>query len=127
MTAALARALPLVAGAMIASCTSEPVVAPDQPKTVQGRELGPYDSAEECAHLAAGERLDYGFRASNPVAFNIHYHSGNVVVAPVSREHATEDSGIFVAALAEDYCLMWEAGPGGAQLDYRVALRPAAK
>ena len=44
---------------------------------------------------------------------------------PIAREAITADSGIFQPVLAEDYCLMWEAGPAPTALDYRVRGRPA--
>jgi hypothetical protein len=47
------------------------------------------------------------------------------VLAPIVREKVYADSGVFVPRLARDYCLMWEAGPAGAMLDYRVRPRPA--
>ncbi len=26
--------------------------------------------------------------------------------------------------IAHDYCLMWEAGPAGAMIDYRIRIKP---
>ena len=76
--------------------------------------------------LAVGDRVEYEFSASEPVDFNIHYHEGNVVAAPIVRDKVYDDSGIFVPRIAQHYCLMWEAGPSGAMLDYRVRPRTAA-
>ena len=75
-------------------------------------------------HLVVGDRVEYEFSATEPVDFNIHYHEGNAVVAPIGREKVYADSGVFVALIAQHYCLMWEAGVAGAMLDYRV--RPRA-
>ena len=85
------------------------------------------DRTRSACGWLAGDRVDYDFSATLPVAFNIHYHEGNAVVAPVVREGARTDSGVFAPRLAQDYCLMWEAGPGGALLDYRLRLRVAAR
>ena len=59
--------------------------------------------------------------------FNIHYHEGATVVLPLVRENVKSESAVFEARIAQDYCLMWEAGPAGTFLDYRVVLKRAAK
>ncbi|HEX6137953.1 MAG TPA: hypothetical protein VF059_09855 [Casimicrobiaceae bacterium] len=119
-----ARALPLLALAALASC-AEPPLAPGEPRQVDRMVIAPYAMHEECAHLAAGERLDYRYESSAPLDFNIHYHEADAMLAPVVRERSTGDSGIFEARLAQDYCLMWQAGPPGAIIRYRVAVRPS--
>jgi hypothetical protein len=113
-------ALPLLTG-----CAAAPVTA-DAPKSVAGHPLSPYESHDECVRLAPGDRLEYAFEASEPVAFDLRYREGAAVVAPVVREQSRTDAGMFVARLARDYCLMWEAGAAGALIDYRLRLRPAA-
>jgi hypothetical protein len=72
--------------------------------------------------MVPGDRLDYSFEAQRPVAFNIHYHEGKVVVMSVSVDNATKESGTFRPLVPQDYCLMWEAGREGAIIDYSVAL-----
>jgi hypothetical protein len=114
-------ALPLLAG-----CGVAPVTA-DAPKSVAGYPLPPYQSHDECVRLAPGDRLEYAFEASEPLAFDIRYREGAAVVAPVVREPSRMDAGMFVARIARDYCLMWEAGAAGALIDYRLRLRPAAQ
>jgi hypothetical protein len=113
-------ALPLLAG-----CGAAPVTA-DEPKSVRGHPLPPYASHDECVRLAPGDRLEYAFEASAPVAFDIRYREGAAVVAPVVREQSRTDAGVFVARIARDYCLMWEAGAAGVLIDYRLRLRLAA-
>jgi hypothetical protein len=110
----------------LGACAENPLIS-GQPKIVEKLSIAPYAIHEDCAQLALGDRLDYHFASSEPVAFNIHYHDGNAVVMPISREGATFDAGIFAPRLAEGYCLMWEAGPAGALLDYRVVLRRGAR
>ena len=41
--------------------------------------------------------------------------------------HNTVATGRFEAMLPQDYCLLWEAGPAGTLLDYRVVMKRAAK
>jgi hypothetical protein len=118
----------LVAGAAavaLAACATRGPVNPDAPREVH-QSLAPHALHEDCMKLAPGDRLDYRFTSSAAVAFNVHYHAGNAVVMPIAREAITADSGIFQPALAEDYCLMWEAGTAPTVLDYRVAVRRRA-
>ena len=70
--------------------------------------------------MSVGERIEYYFTSTFPVDFNIHYHEAGAVVMPIAREKSLEDGGVFVAGIPQDYCLMWEAGPAGATLDYRL-------
>jgi hypothetical protein len=96
----------------------------DLPKDVRGYPLPPYQIHEECVSLRPGDRLDYAFDSPEPVDFNIHYHEGNAVVMPVVREKARADAGMYTAQIAQDYCLMWEAGAPGATIDYRIRRKP---
>ena len=93
--------------------------AGDPPKIVQGYPLPPYQIHEECLALNPGERVEYRFESTEPVDFNIHYHEGKAVVMPLVREKSREDAGVYAVRIAQDYCLMWEAGAAGAVLDYR--------
>ena len=45
---------------------------------------------------------------------------------PVVRDGSLEDAGVYVARIAHDYCLTWEAGPVGAMIDYRIRVKPGA-
>lgn len=114
--AACATALALVA------CAGTPP-GPDAPREVTGQNIAPYTVHEECRTLAPGDRLDYRFTSSSPVAFNIHYHESNAVVMPIVREDVTADSGIFQPIARQDFCLMWEAGSVPVLLSYRLTVR----
>lgn len=109
-------ALPLVA------CAAQPKIVPGKVHEVKAHPLPAYQMHEECAKLQAGDRLEYSFNADAPLSFNIHYHEGKAVIMPVTRDKVKSDSGEFKALIAQDYCLMWEAGPAGTPLDYRVQL-----
>jgi hypothetical protein len=109
--------------AMAAGCASAPGRL-DAPKAVFGFELKPYATVEECLVLEAGERIAYRFDARLPVAFNLHFHDGNAVIMPVTRDGTTSESGDFTADRNEIYCFTWDAGAEGSILDYRVAPWP---
>ena len=108
----------------LAACAASAPYRLDAPKVVAGQELAPYAIHEECVELGPGERISYRFTSSEPVAFNIHFHDGNAIILPITRDHATEDSDIFTADRRQPYCLMWEAGAQGAVIDYRVGRVP---
>jgi hypothetical protein len=109
----------------VAGCAATPA-SPDAPREVHALGLAPYASHEECRRLVAGDRLDYRFTSTAPLAFNIHYKDGNAVVAPITRDAVTADSGIYQPLAPEQYCLAWEAGAEAASLDYHVAVHHRA-
>ena len=117
----LLMALPLV------GCAAQPTIVPGKVREVKAHPLPPYQMHEECAKLQPGDRLEYSFTADAPLHFNIHYHEGKAVVMPLSRDKVKADSGEFKVLIAQEYCLMWEAGAGGTPLDYRVRLIRGAK
>ena len=78
-------------------------------------------------HLDVGDRVEFAFESTEPVDFNVHYHEDKTVVMPIVRDKSRADAGVFAPAIAQDYCLMWEAGAAGALLDYRVRLHAAAR
>jgi hypothetical protein len=75
--------------------------------------LGAGKVHEECFRLETGRRVRYNFSMDRPGEFNLHYHKGNDVFYPVRSERVSEQKGDFVAATAEEYCLMWTGGKGG--------------
>jgi hypothetical protein len=115
-------ALALVA--TLAACAQAPI-ALDEPRAVSAMPLPPYEARQECVRLAEGDRLDFSFDATEPVAFEIRYREGGAVIAPLVRDVARSDAGVFLARLPRVYCLVWEAGVAGTLVDYRLRLRPA--
>jgi hypothetical protein len=109
-----------------AGCATPPIAA-GVPRVVERLVITPYAIHEECVHLARGDRIDWRYESSAPLAFNIHYHEDNAVLSPVVRDESTADSGTFEARVTRDYCLTWESGPPGAIIGYRVLLRRAVQ
>ncbi len=112
----------LAAALALAGCATPPGIEPGRPLEVEARPLPPYESHEECVALAPGDRLQYRFESTAPLAFNIHYHEGKAVVMPVTRERVRADEGTFAPLVAQDYCLMWEAGAQGTTIAYTLRL-----
>ena len=116
----------LLAPCCLVACAQAPVTA-DAPRTITGMVLTPYAILDDCVRLVPGDRLDYTFDATEPVAFELRYREGGAALAPIARGFVRGDSGVYLASLAREYCLVWEAGPAGALVDYRLRLKPAAR
>lgn len=86
--------------------------------------MSAYARERECFQVRRGERIDYRFRSSTPVAFALLSQDGPAEIASISADQVTEDARIFAPALPREYCLSWEAGAAGATLDYMMTLRP---
>lgn len=126
MTPARAAARTVFAATLALAACAAPGLN-EAPKSVTGHALASREIHEECLKLVPGDRLEYAFESTEPVDFNLHYHEGKTVVMPISREATRAEAGVFAARIAHDYCLMWQPGPQGATLDYRVRFRPAPR
>jgi hypothetical protein len=112
-----------VAGALAAAACAEQPPAPGAPKEIRQLALAPYATHEECADIVHGDRFAYRFVSSAPVAFDIRYRERSLVVTPISRVATVSEAGFFAPAVANRYCLAWEAGGAGATIDYTVEIR----
>jgi len=115
-----------VAVLAVAGCASAPS-DPDAAHAMDALEIAPYRAHETCFKLADGDRLDWTFDSRAPVDFNLHYHDGPSVIMPVTLAASYGNAGIFQVIVAHDYCAMWEAGPAGAIVTYRVKPIRAAR
>lgn len=117
------RIVAALALALAACATADP----DAARSADALEIAPFGLHEACFKLADGDKVDWRFESRQPVDFNFHYHDGATVVMPLVKSASFGDSGIFPAAVAQDYCAMWEAGPLGAVISYRVRPIRAAR
>jgi hypothetical protein len=106
----------------MAACTTT-AIQTRVPYSVEGLALLPYARHEICVPMKTGDRLDWRYTSTAPLAFEIHYREGNALVASVVRADSTEDNDTFAARLDENYCATWDAGASGAKLSYRLLLR----
>jgi len=95
-------------GKKIIKKTEEPVIH----KTIVVKAGSSY---EECIELLPSHVMEYSFKASQPVSFNIHYHGEGWVYEPVSEKEISEWKGIldvkkqsYYTEEQEHFCLMWE-------------------
>lgn len=77
--------------------------------------IDPHRMYEECLELFPAHAMEYSFRTSKPVKFNIHYHGEEEIYYPVSEEGVSEWKGEFDVGKQKYYteeqeffCLMWE-------------------
>ena len=108
--------------ALLACACAGLVLAADKPGAFSVA-LEPQGMHEECAHLEAGEKRNYSWKADGPVDFNVHYHKGPEVFYPVKRAAMRGDGGTFVAKTADDYCWMWTARDKAVKLEGRIEPR----
>jgi hypothetical protein len=116
----------VIAPCCLFGCAGAPVTS-EAPKIVKGMALTPYDIREDCVRLSPDDRLDYTFDATEPVSFEIRYREGKAALAPIAHGPELTGAGVYQASLSREFCLVWEAGPAGALVDYRLRLRPAAR
>jgi hypothetical protein len=110
----------------LAGCAAPPIAA-GVPVLVDRLVIAPYEMHEACATMARGDKLDWRYESSAPLAFEIHYRQPGTVLAPVGRDASSADSGTFEAREPREYCAKWEAGPEGAIVGYRLLLRAASR
>ncbi len=51
--------------------------------------------------------MEYFFKASKPLKFNIHYHVGKDIFYPLEKENVPTLKGTFYPKKQQKYCLMW--------------------
>jgi len=120
------RLVSVFAAVVLLACASA-TIDPDAPISVERLSLAPNEVHEKCLQLVPGDQLEYRFDSAIPLAFNIHYHEGNAVIMPLSRESTKEEIGFYSPRIAQHYCLMWEAGAQATSLSYRVRLKRASR
>lgn len=108
----------------LASCATP---GPDAVRSGDAVVIAPYALHEDCFKLGKGDKVDWRFESRQPVDFNFHYHDGETVILPLVKLASFGDSGIFPVLVPQDYCAMWEAGPLGAIMSYRLKPLRASK
>ena len=117
------RGIALAAAVFLAACAGTAGIQPNRPYQVTGKGLPPYQFHEDCVKLAKGDSLEWSYAAQAPLDFSIQYREGKALIMPVVREALAGAEGAFDVLVAQDYCLVWEAGARGTLLDYAVHVR----
>lgn len=70
--------------------------------------LAPEGIYEDCLDLTPKQVMTFSYSASAPVDFNVHYHEGEQVFYPVTRQQSPLWlDGSFLPNVPHLYCLMW--------------------
>jgi hypothetical protein len=98
----------LLLGVMAASAApAEEPARPQNPFRKQTMSLAPHDRHEECFHLGEGDSVDYRFKSTSTVFFDLHYHDEIKVYEPIRKEDTYAESGSYIAPVKQGHCLMW--------------------
>lgn len=82
----------------------EPVpLTPPKPIVIKSQKM-----VEKCLLLNARQTLEYEFKTSAKVNFNLHYHKGDAIYYPVKKDRTNSENDSYEAQVREEFCLMWE-------------------
>jgi hypothetical protein len=109
--------IPLILGGCKAFNTGSEITAPFEiTGPYKSQTIDPDSSFEECIELSRGQVVDYAFKTSRPVDFNIHYHAKDKIHYPVLKKHISAwkdnfktDQELYNNKDSEYFCLMWES------------------
>jgi hypothetical protein len=100
----------VIAAPTIALAVEEPK-SPTSLKKEVSVTIKPGKVHEECIELKAGTNVAYRFKASKPVPFNIHFHSGTGkdenVEYPVKIDQIDAVEDVLKVTNDQHYCWMW--------------------
>ncbi len=93
-------------------CTSVTAAIVDIKFDAQGRfahevEMPVGKTVEVCGALKAGVAVDWSFKNTAPLNFNIHFHKGEAVSYPFQQKGASNLAQKFTPEIEQDYCWMW--------------------
>ncbi len=93
-------------------------------QSTKSETLEPSGVREDCMELFPGDALNYNFKASAPLDFNIHYHESGKVYYAVSKDAVSTAKEAFLCEKQQYYCLMWTnkgAVPANLSYEWSVA------
>lgn len=90
--------------------------------------IAPGKFVEICENLAKESVVNWQFKASTPLNFNVHFHQGKDVAFPEKQDGVSERQGTLVTPSKEDYCWMWtNKGDSPSSILVLLAKEPARK
>jgi hypothetical protein len=94
---------------LLAAATLAPPVLAQAPGNVKSITTTLTTSAarKECLNLTPQQRLQYWYRADEPVNFVVQYVQGKETLYPVKKDKLAIGSGSYQPKVAEVYCLVW--------------------
>ena len=87
-------------------------------------EIAPSDVLEKCLKMNPDQVLEYSFKASKPMAFNLHYHLIDETVFHVKEEAAERKEVFHPVKEQKVYCMEWKnSGEDTITLDYSYSVK----
>ncbi|MEP7303821.1 MAG: hypothetical protein ABI699_20060 [Caldimonas sp.] len=99
--------LVLVVACDLASAQLVPVAWDAAGRFAHKASLAPGKFVEICEKLPRGTKVDWSFRSSAPLNFNIHYHEGKEVAFATRQDASAGAEGRLDTSSDQDYCWMW--------------------
>lgn len=91
---------------LTACLVSLPLIASAEVK-IDNSVIEPNKAHEVCMKLDEGQKMEYSFKSSKSMSFNIHYHEDDKVNFPVEEHLTDSDTNSFTSPIAHGYCMMW--------------------
>lgn len=87
--------------------------------------LAPSKIHEACFLMQQQQQIEFSFESTDPLYFNIHYHTQDAVIYPIADQMTpTFKPTVFTAPVDQTYCLMWtNKQNSGVSLSYRIVKR----
>jgi hypothetical protein len=103
----------VVSATVSSSETKETTIDPNIIKIE--KTVNPSRSYEKCVEVPPTQIMEYSFKTSEPVKFNIHYHAEKGVFFPVNKKEVSVTEGVlnpkelqYYSEKQWDFCLMWK-------------------
>jgi hypothetical protein len=78
---------------------------------------------EECVNLQPGQKLEYSFKSSAELAFNIHFHEQGHPIYMQDDKATVFKKGVLIPPKKDEFCLMWvNLGMEDIRLSYNTQL-----
>lgn len=69
-------------------------------------------TAEVCEKLEAGAKVQWRYKSSAPLDFNVHSRAGKTVTVLVRKDRTARADAVFTAGSAQEYCWSWTNNSG---------------
>ena len=78
---------------------------------------------EECVNLQPGQKLEYSFKSTAILSFNIHFHEQGRPIYLLDEKATVFKKGVLTPLKKAEFCLMWvNSGMEDIRLNYYTQL-----
>jgi hypothetical protein len=117
-----------LAALLFSGCAATETATTAKPQHVDGEQqeeviIASSSFYEACDKLSPRQQVEYSFKISQPVNFNVHYHTAEGIFYPVKKENIDSLSGVFTAEAKATYCCMWtntQSVPVSLTYDFKI-------